>query len=364
MIPGPENTGPSFRKGGKPMLFFENDYSHGAHPDVLRRLCKTNLVPQPGYGADEYSQNARRLIREACKAPEADVFFLAGGTQTNAVAIGGLLRPWEGVYAAGTGHIQCHEAGAVEFTGHKVLPLAPRDGKLDPGLLRRSLEAFYADPNHEHMVFPGMVYISHPTEYGTVYTLGELREISDICKSFAIPLYLDGARLACALACGADVTLPDIAELCDVFYIGGTKCGALCGEALVFPKGAPERFLTLIKQREALLAKGRLCGAQFEALFENGLYLRIGKRAVELAMELKAGLLARGIRLFVDSPTNQQFPILENSLLKRLSDQAAFSFWERVDGNSSVIRLATSWATTRSDVEELLKILDNLGSNA
>ena len=342
------------------MLTFENDYAQGCHPLVLKKLCETNLVPQPGYGADENSRRARRLIREACRAPEADVFFLAGGTQVNAVAIGGLLRPWEGVYAASTGHIQCHEAGAVEYTGHKVLPLAPSHGKIDPARLRRELEGFYADPNHEHMVFPGMAYISHPSEYGTLYTLAELTELADICKKVRIPLYMDGARLAYALAADNDVTLPDIARLCDVFTIGGTKCGALCGEALVFPKGAPEHFLTLIKQRGALLAKGRLCGAQFEALFEDGLYFELGRSAVALAMALKEGLLARGFALFEDSPTNQQFPVVPDALLPELSKSAAYSFWEKRGDGASVIRLATSWATGPEDVEELFKVLDNL----
>ncbi len=341
------------------MLYFENDYSEGAHPLVLKRLCETNLVSQPGYGEDAYSENARRLLREACRAPEADVYFLSGGTQTNAVAIGGLLRPWEGVVCAKTGHINVHEAGAVEFSGHKVMSIAGKGGKIEAPALRAYLSGFFADPNHEHMVFPGMVYISHPTEYGTLYSLAELTELSDVCKSFHIPLYMDGARLAYALGADGGVTLADIARLCDVFYIGGTKCGALCGEALIFPKGAPEHFLTLIKQRGALLAKGRLCGVQFEALFEDGLYFELGKSAVELAMALKAGLLNRGFRLFMDSPTNQQFPIVPNALLEKLEGRVRYSYWEPC-GDASVIRLATSWATTPADVEELFKILDNM----
>ncbi len=342
------------------MLFFENDYGHGAHPAVLRRLCETNLTPQPGYGEDAYSRHARGLIREACKAPEADVFFLAGGTQVNAVAVGGLLRPWEGVCAASTGHINAHEAGAVEFTGHKVLALPQRHGKLEPETLGTALADFYADPNHEHMVFPGMVYISHPTEYGTLYTRAELTELSDICQKYCIPLYMDGARLAYALAADKDLTLLDIAALCDAFTVGGTKCGALCGEALVFPKGAPEHFLTLIKQRGALLAKGRLCGAQFEALFEDGLYFEIGKNAVALAMELRKGLTARGFALFEDSPTNQQFPVAPSVLLPELGKRVAYSFWEKRGESASVIRLATSWATRPEDVEALFKVLDNI----
>ena len=343
------------------MLYFENDYDRGCHPRVLQKLCGTNLTPAAGYGDDEFSTRARGYIRRACDAPAADIFFLSGGTQTNAVVIGGLLRPWEGVYAAATGHIGLHEAGAVEFTGHKVLPLPQRLGKIDAHELRTRLEGFYADPNHEHMVFPGMVYISHPTEYGTLYSLQELGEISDVCKSFNIPLYLDGARLAYALAAETDVTLPDLARLCDVFYIGGTKCGALCGEALVFPQGAPERFLTVIKQRGALLAKGRLCGAQFEALFEDGLYFEIGRSAVALALRLKAELAARGVALFMDSPTNQQFPILDNGLLAGWADKVRYSFWEPFDEGHTVVRLATSWATGSEDVDGLAKILDKPG---
>ncbi len=343
------------------MLYFENDYDRGCHPRVMKKLCDTNLIPAAGYGDDEFSQRARGYIRKACNAPAADVFFLSGGTQTNAVAIGGLLRPWEGVYAADTGHIGLHEAGAVEFTGHKVMSLPQRQGKIDARQLRARLEGFYADPNHEHMVFPGMVYISHPTEYGTLYSLQELEEISDICKSFNISLFLDGARLAYALAAETDVTLPDLARLCDVFYIGGTKCGALCGEALVFPKGAPERFLTVIKQRGALMAKGRLIGAQFEALFEDGLYFQTGRSAVALALRLKDELTARGIALLVDSPTNQQFPILDNGLLEKLSEKVKYSFWEPYDERRTVVRLATSWATGPEDVDGLAKILDKPG---
>ena len=340
------------------MLYFENDYDRGCHPRVLQKLCDTNLIPAAGYGDDEFSHRACGYIRRACDAPAADIFFLSGGTQTNAVAIGGLLRPWEGVYAAATGHIGLHEAGAVEFTGHKVLPLPHHDGKIAPSELRAFMDDFYSDPNHEHMVFPGMVYISHPTEYGTLYTLSELSAISEICHENNIPLFLDGARLAAGLAAdGAELSLPDIARLCDVFYIGGTKCGALCGEALVFPKGAPEHFLTLIKQRGALLAKGRLCGVQFDALFTDGLYFELGEHSVKTAMRLKAGLLERGYTLHIDSPTNQQFVIMPNYKLAELTGKVRYSFWEPYDNDHTVIRLATSWATEMAAVEELLTIL-------
>ena len=340
------------------MLYFENDYSEGAHPAVLRRLVETNLTSQPGYGADEYSESAKAKIRAACSAPKADIYFISGGTQTNALVAGSLLRPYEGVVSAATGHINAHEAGAVEFTGHKVLPLPHREGKIDPAELRAFVDIFYSDPNHEHMVFPGMVYVSHPTEYGTLYTLSELTAISEICRERRIPLFLDGARLAAGLAAeGAELSLPHIARLCDVFYIGGTKCGALCGEALVFPNGAPEHFLTLIKQRGALLAKGRLCGVQFDALFTDGLYFELGDHAVKTAMRLKTGLLERGYALHITSPTNQQFVIMPNSKLAELTSKVRYSFWEPLDDDRTVIRLATSWATEMSDVEELLSLL-------
>lgn len=340
------------------MLYFENDYSHGAHPAVLRRLAETNLTPQPGYGADAYSENARRLIRQACGAPEADVYFISGGTQTNALVCGSLPRAWEGVVCASTGHINAHEAGAVEFSGRKILPLPQREGKLDAGALRGYLQGFFADPNHEHMVFPGMVYISHPTEYGTLYSLEELTALSRVCREYRLPLFVDGARLAYALGADTDVTLPELAGLADVFSVGGTKCGALCGEALVFPRGAPEHFLTVTKQRGAMLAKGRLCGAQFEALFTDGLYTQLGREAVALAMRLRDGLMRRGWPLFIDSPTNQLFPILPNVLLEKLGKAVTYSFWEPYNADCTVIRLAVSWATTGEDVDALLRELD------
>lgn len=340
------------------MLYFENDYSEGACPEVLQRLVETNLSSQPGYGEDEYSLRAASLIRAALGAPEADIFFISGGTQTNALAIGGLLRPWEGVVAPGSGHINVHEAGAVEFTGHKVLTIPAHSGKLDAGALLEYLAAFHRDPNREHMVYPGMVFISHPTEYGTLYTSGELAALSDVCREYSIPLYMDGARLAYALGTGLGPGLSEIARLCSVFYIGGTKCGALCGEALVFPKGAPEHFMTVVKQRGALLAKGRLCGAQFEALFEDGLYERLGRRAVELAMRLKEGLVRRGIELYADSPTNQQFIVVDDKLLAALEGAVRYSYWEPIWEGRHAIRLAVSWATQESSLDGLFEIID------
>ena len=342
------------------MLSFENDYAEGAHEQVLRRLIETNLEQQPGYSEDDYCQSAKEKIREACQCPHADIYFLMGGTQTNAAAIDGLLGPCQGVVSAQTGHVNQHEAGAIEYTGHKVLPLPAHNGKIDAGELRAFLEAFYADPSHAHMVWPGMVYISHPTEYGTLYTREELFALSQACRGYAIPLYLDGARLGYGLASAdTNVTLPVIAAACDAFSIGGTKVGALCGEALVFPRGnAPCRFFTQIKQHGALLAKGRLLGAQFDALFTDGLYLKISRHAIQMAQRLKQGLRSRGFPFYLDSPTNQQFVMLENEQMKALAKQARFCFWEKADNAHSVVRFAVSWATRPEDVDALLGILD------
>ena len=274
------------------MISFENDYSEGAHPKLLQALMDTNLVQQVGYGEDEYSLRAKVKIRAACQDPEADVFFLVGGTQSNAVVIDGLLSGTEGVVAASTGHVNVHEAGAIEYTGHKVLTVPEQNGKIDAEDLRALLSGFYADPTHSHMVYPGAVYISHPTEYGSLYSLSELTALKDVCRAYGIPLFLDGARLGYGLMSNeTDVTLPDIARLCDAFYIGGTKVGALCGEAVVFPRhGAPKRFITHIKQHGAMVAKGRLIGVQFDALFTDGLYFDISRHAIAMAEKMKKAL--------------------------------------------------------------------------
>ncbi|MBR6186032.1 MAG: low specificity L-threonine aldolase [Clostridia bacterium] len=342
------------------MLSFENDYSEGCHPKVLEALANTNLIQQPGYGEDEFSLRAKEKIRLACAAPNAEIFFLVGGTQCNQVALDGLLRGNEGVLTAATGHINVHEAGAIEYTGHKVLALPHRNGKIFAAELRAWLEAYYADPTYPHMVYPGAVYISHPTEYGTLYSRRELSALSRVCRKYRIPLYLDGARLGYGLASKrTDVTLPDIARLCDAFYIGGTKVGALCGEALVFPrKNAPARFITHIKQHGAMVAKGRLIGAQFDALFTDGLYLEISRHAIDMAEKMKRGFLERGYRFFLDSPTNQQFVIVENGQLERLSRAVRSSFWEKYDESHSVVRFATSWFTPPENVDRLMRLLD------
>ena len=334
------------------MISFENDYSTGAHPRVLEALAATNLEPAPGYGTDRFCASAAERIRAACADDTADVFFLVGGTQTNAVVISSLLAGYEGVIAADTGHIAAHEAGAIEATGHKVIALPEHDGKLQAAEVEAYLEGFYADANYEHMVFPGMVFIAHPSELGTLYSLAELEELSVVCRRFHIPLYLDGARLSYGLAAPeSDVTLPDIARLTDAFYIGGTKCGALCGETVVFPRGGmPKHFLTHVKQHGALLAKGRLLGVQFDTLFTDGLYGEVGRTAIDAAAELRRILSEAGCAFFRESPTNQQFVILENSQMEALAERVRFSFWERVDDTHTAIRFVTSWSTTAEDL--------------
>ena len=340
------------------MLFFVNDYGYGAHPKILEHLTETNMQPLTGYGNDEITASAAEKIKAACACPEGQVYFLTGGTQTNMVVIDALLRPYEGVVASSCGHVNTHEAGAIESTGHKVLTVPHKNGKLDADDLREYIETFYADESHNHMVFPGMVYISHPSEYGTLYTKNELERISAACKEFDLPLFLDGARLGYGLTADTDVTLADIARLTDVFYIGGTKCGALCGEAVVFTHGnMPRQFETMVKRHGAMVAKGRLNAVQFDALFTDGLYEKICAPAVRLALKLRDGLAAKGYRFAIDSPTNQQFIIVENSRLPELGGKVAYSFIEKYDAEHTVIRLATSWATTEEQVDELLNIL-------
>ncbi|MET3634895.1 threonine aldolase family protein [Streptococcus porcorum] len=341
------------------MLHFENDYNEGCHPKLLEALVKSNEENLSGYGTDSYTQSAIEKIREACQLDEAEVVFLTGGTQTNQVAIASLLQSYEGVIAAETGHIALHEAGAIEYTGHKVLTIPHQDGKLSAQAVADYLETFYADGNHSHMVYPGMVYISHPTEYGTLYNQQELEDLSRICHDYQIPLFLDGARLGYGLAAKeTDLDLPTIARLCSAFYIGGTKMGALAGEALVFTKkNMPKHFMTIVKQHGALLAKGRLYGIQFDQFFTDNLYMEIGQKALALAEELKAILKEKGYRFYLESPTNQQFIIVENSQLDSLSQKIAYSFWEKYDDKHTVIRLATSWSTTDDDIKALRNIL-------
>ena len=341
------------------MISFENDYSTGAHPRILEALAATNFEPVSGYGTDRFCASAAERIRAACDDPAADVFFLMGGTQTNAVVISSLLAGYEGVIAADTGHIAVHEAGAIEATGHKVIALPECDGKLRAADVAAYLDTFYANETHEHMVFPGMVFIAHPSELGSLYSLTELEEFSALCHRYEIPLYLDGARLAYGLAArNTDVALADIARLCDAFYIGGTKCGALCGEAVVFPRGAmPAHFLTHAKQHGALLAKGRLLGVQFDTLFADGLYGEVGRTAIDAATELRRILSEAGCTFFRESLTNQQFIVLENTQMEALAERIHFSFWERVDETHTAIRLVTSWSTTADDLTALEEAL-------
>ena len=341
------------------MLSFENDYSEGAHPKILQRFIETNMEQVPGYGNDPYCESAKAKIREACNCPEAEIFFLVGGTQTNAVVIDSMLQAYEGVVSAQTGHVNAHEAGAIEYTGHKVLSIPQYEGKMKASDLEAYLKTFWQDESHEHMVFPGMVYISHPTESGTLYSKQELTDLSAVCRRYEIPLYLDGARLGYGLMSkSTDVTLPDIAELCDVFYIGGTKVGALCGEAVVFTKhNMPKYFVTHVKQHGALLAKGRLAGVQFDTLFTDNLYFEISRHAIEMAELLKQGLAEKGYTFHLDSPTNQQFIVLDDEQYNELQKQVRCCFWEKPDDTHTVVRFATSWATPKENIDKLMELL-------
>lgn len=341
------------------MLHFESDYLEGAHPLVLERLVRTNMEQTSGYGTDVYCESAREKIRKACGVPEADVHFMVGGTQTNATMITAMLCPYEGVIAAESGHINQHEAGAVEAGGHKILALPHVDGKLSAKDVDCYVSDFYANPSWDAMVVPGMVYISHPTEYGTLYTLSELQELSNVCRRHHIPLFLDGARLGYALvAHNTDVTLRAIASLCDVFYIGGTKVGALFGEAVVIPHlGKIRQLPSIIKQRGVLLAKGRLLGLQFDTLFTDGLYEHISRNAIAMADKIVAALKERGYHFLVPPQANQLFIVLDNERLNRLSSKIGFEIWEKIDKTHTAVRIVTSWATREECVDELIKML-------
>lgn len=341
------------------MHSFESDYTAGARVEILRRLNETNLEQLPGYGSDKYCESAKEKIRAACDCPGADIFFMVGGTQTNAVVIDSMLPSYGGVIAAQTGHISDHEAGAIEFTGHKVIALPVYDGKLRAEDVWMYMKDYWQDASHQHFVYPGMVYISYPTEFGTLYTKRELVELASVCRWYNIPLYIDGARLGYGLMSPkCDITLPELAQLCDVFYIGGTKCGALCGEAVVFcGMHAPAHPIPRIKQHGALLAKGRLTGVQFEALFTDGLYFEIGRQAIETAQALRRVLHERGYQFFLETPTNQQFVILPNEDMARIREHASIEYWEKYDETHTVVRFCTSWATTQEDIDALAAVL-------
>ncbi|SFT63544.1 L-threonine aldolase [Lachnospiraceae bacterium XBD2001] len=340
-------------------LYFASDYQEGAHPKIMERLMATNMEHTEGYGTDAYCESAREKIRKAVGVPEAGVYFLSGGTQTNATVIASMLRSYEGVIAADTGHINVHEAGAVEYTGHRVLALPSHEGKLDASTIDRYVDTFRKDSSWDHMVYPGMVYLSQPTEYGTLYSKAELQAIRDVCLKYNMYLYVDGARLAYALACEEnDVTLEDLGALTDAFYIGGTKCGALFGEAVVLPNpDVIPHFFTMIKQHGALTAKGRILGIQFETLFTDNLYLEVGVQGIRTANRLREVLHSRGYRMFFETPTNQIFIVVDNDKLQSLGEHVVYSFWEPFDEQHTVIRLATGWATTEDDVDRLAQYL-------
>lgn len=341
------------------MLHFDSDYMEGAHPAIIERLATTNLEQTPGYGVDRYCESAKTRIREACEAPNAEVFFLVGGTQTNACIIDQLLRPWEGVIAADTGHINGHEAGAVESYGHKILQLPGAYGKLDAAQVASYYDSWRAGESWDHAVTPGVVYISHPTESGTLYTLSELEELAAVCHERDMRLFLDGARLGYGLAAAdTDVTLPDIARLVDAFYIGGTKVGALFGEAAVFAKPQlATHFFTNMKRHGAVLAKGRLLGLQFDTLFEENRYLDIARHADELAQRMRDGFTAAGYELTWNTPANQVFVLMSKEQRDELREHATFDTWEEREDGMLVMRFVTSWATRAEDIEGLIALL-------
>ena len=340
------------------MIDLSCDYNVGCAPELLSALNTANEAQHATYGFDTYSARAKDKIRTAVGNPEADVYFLVGGTQTNATVLAAILRPWEGVVSAASGHIAVHESGAVEASGHKVLTLeADECGRLAPDVLRAYLRGFFADPTAAHMVQPGAVYLSQPTELGGLYTAAALTEIRALCDEYGLRLFVDGARLAYALASPeTDLTLPLLGALCDVFYIGGTKCGALCGEAVVFREKQPF-FFPAHKQRGALLAKGFLLGLQFDALFTDDLYLRLGRRGVDCALALREGLRSLGVSFRPESGSNQQFPVLTEEQLQKLRGKIGFEFWQGYPDGSALVRLCTSWRTTRADVDAVLDAL-------
>lgn len=340
------------------MIYFQCDYAEGCHPKVLQKLIETNLEQSEGYGMDAHCDRARSMIRTACGTPDADVHFLVGGTQTNTTVIASILRPHQGVIAADTGHIACHETGAIEATGHKVLTVANRNGLLSGDQIRAYCQTHYDDSSFEHIPQPGMVYISFPTESGTLYTKAQLEDVSAACREWELPLFIDGARLGYGLMSpDCDLTLPEIAKLCDVFYIGGTKCGALFGEAVVITNGRLKKdFRYSIKQHGGMLAKGRLLGVQYEALFENDLYFTICKQAVDYALEIRDAFAARNVPRFGTSATNQQFVILTDAQRAAFDGKFAYEIWAPAE-NGTVVRFCTSWATTRENVDALLAVI-------
>lgn len=344
------------------MIRFECDYLEGACPEILKKLEETNFEQTQGYSEDKYCDLAREKIRKICKCPNAEVQFLVGGTQTNMTVIASVLKPYQGVISPKEGHINVHETGAIESTGHKVLAINTEDGKLTDKDIKEIYEKYYEDENRQHVVQPGMVYISYPTENGLIYTKEELQNLYKTCKECKLPLYIDGARLGYGLMSEkSDMDISDIAKNCDVFYIGGTKVGALFGEAVIITnENLQEDFRYYMKQQGAMLAKGRLLGIQFDVLFENNLYFNISKHAIDMAMKIKQAFIEKGYKFLFDSHTNQQFPIISNEKLNKLSNKYTYSLWERVDENNNVVRFCTSWATKEEDVDELIKDIKEL----
>jgi len=344
------------------LIYFNNDYSEGCHNAVLQKMIETNMEQSSGYGMDDYCKSAAQMIRQLCGREDLAVHFLVGGTQTNLTVISAALRPHQGVVGAESAHVQVHETGAIEATGHKVMSLPSRDGKITAQQIQSAVTAHFADEAAEHMVQPKMVYISNPTELGTIYTLAELEEISKVCKEMGLYLFLDGARLGYGLtAKGNDVTMEDLARLCDVFYIGGTKVGALFGEAVVISNPAlAADFRYLIKQHGGMLAKGRLLGIQFCALLENGLYFKIAEHANALADQIRTTLSNLGYELLVPGTTNQIFPILPDALLSKLRENFSFTEQQRMDESHRAVRFCTSWATTQENVDALCRALEEL----
>lgn len=338
------------------MIRFNCDYSEGAHPRILEKLAQTNLEQAPGYGQDTYCRQAADLIKSLCQTPQAEVHFLAGGTQTNLTVIAACLRPYQTVISADSGHINVHETGAIEATGHRILTVPEQNGKLTAEQIARCCKDHWLDDNPEFAPQPKLVYISFPTEYGTLYSKEELSAIRRVCDENNLFLFADGARLGYGLeAPGNDVTLADLAACCDVFYIGGTKIGALLGEAVVIVNPKLQKdFRYFMKQKGAMLAKGRILGIQFLALFEDGLYFKLSKHADEMAQIIRKACAECGFEFLYDSPTNQQFPIMPDDLIKQLEELYAFSHTKRLDHRRSAIRICTSWATRREDVEQLV----------
>ena len=338
------------------MIQFQCDYNEGAHPLILQRLAETNMEQTIGYGEDPYCDKARELIRKACQRDDADVHFLVGGTQTNTTVISHTLRPYQGVISAVSGHINVHETGAIEATGHKVLAIPTPDGKLTDTQIEQAMQAHLNEDGPEHMVQPGMVYLSFPTEVGTIYTYSELQAISEVCRKHHLPLFIDGARLGYGLCSPeSDITLPQLAQLADVFYIGGTKVGALFGEAVVITNEMLKRdFRYSIKRHGGMLAKGRLLGLQFATLFTDNLYMDIAQHAIDEAMRIKEALQEAGIKFLIDSPTNQQFPIFTNTQLEELGKKYRFSIWQQMDAEHTAVRICTSWGTKSENVDQLI----------